>query len=54
MNLCSDTRSCRASAGFTRRRAGSWIIWAAPPAAKAGITKGKCYLSADNKLLPII
>src|SRR6266516_4684568 len=42
------------SVAYTRPPAGSWIIWVAPPAAKAGITKGKCYPSADNKLLPII
>src|SRR2546428_8152192 len=38
------------SAASTRPPVGSSIIWAAPPVAKAGITRGKCYLSADNKL----
>src|SRR5256885_17099719 len=38
----------RPSSDLTRRPAGSSIISAAPPAAKAGITRGKCYPSADR------
>src|SRR6266571_3052245 len=42
---CTSARC--GSAAYTRPPAGSSIIWAAPPAAKAGTTRGKCYLSAE-------
>src|SRR5437762_5532387 len=43
--------ACLFPTHFMKRKRG---CRAAPPALKAGITRGKCYPSADNKLLPII
>src|SRR6266480_5290679 len=37
----------RRTCPIAQRGAGSSIIWAAPPVAKAGTTKGKCYLSSE-------
>src|SRR2546427_2292135 len=50
---CTSARS--GSAGSTKPPAGSWIIWAAPPAAQAGTTRESvtdqlitnCYLSSE-------